>query len=242
VRITGNVLPSHHSISSKFDIRRKEFANHALKWTREFESLDSTETHVAQMAEKAVDAVKSLEKEVKKLRKQLSAKQSIQSRASRQYKLFERKARRSNEQNAAYKALREARQATRVVRGVLIPEEAALRAAKAASYYWNSVLKGAKAKEKADKEKGEGKKEKADKEKGKEKKERATVATWSRFTVEDSTEYLDVSQLITNCRGKNRQVVFAGTDYGVCKMSETCAQTLNEIKAHVNRYRVLSGE
>ena len=95
---------------------------------REFESLDCTEDYVAGMAEKAVDAAKSREKEVKRLRKQLSAKQSVQSRASCQYK---KKARGSNEQKTAYKALREARQSARVVRGVLIPEEAALRAAKA---------------------------------------------------------------------------------------------------------------
>ena len=110
-----------------------------------------------------------------------------------------------------------------------------MRTAKAESYYWNNVLKGVKAKEKADKEKGEMKKEKAVKGKGKEKEKSATVVTWSHFTVEDATEHLDISQLITNCRGKNRQIVFAGTDYGVCKMSETCAQTINEIKVHTNR-------
>ena len=98
-------------------------------------------------------------------------------------------------------------------------------------YYWNNVLKGAKT-EKADRKKG----------KEREKEKKATAATWSRFTVEDATEHLDISQLVTNCRGKNRQVVFAGTDYGVSKMSETCAQTLGEIEAHINRYKDLFGE
>jgi hypothetical protein len=65
------------------------------------------------------------------------------------------------------------------------------------------------------------------------------VATWTRFIIEDFTERLDIKQLLVNCRGKNRRVVFAGTDYGMCKMSETCAQTLEEIQAHINRYQVL---
>ncbi|KAF9412155.1 hypothetical protein BGZ76_005226, partial [Entomortierella beljakovae] len=37
-----------------------------------------------------------------------------------------------------------------------------------------------------------------------------------------------------------KQVVFTGTDYGVCKMSVTVAQTHGEIIEHINRYNVLA--
>jgi hypothetical protein len=239
VRISGTVLPegpSRHPVSSQFDASRTRFPSHAVRWMSEFDALHMTETDVTRMAEGAVAAVKSLQNEVGKLRKQLAVVQSAQTRAGREHKLLEREEGGSDERKAAYKVLREAREATRAIRGVVIPEEAALRAARSTSYYWNNVLKGAKAKEKADKGKGKEIVQKEKEEKG------LTVASWSHFTIEDYTESLDIKQLLLNSRGKNRQVVFAGTDYGISKMSETCAQTLEEIEAHINRFQVLCGE
>jgi hypothetical protein len=234
VRITGTVLPdgpSRHRVSSQYDARRKDFTSTPRRWMREFESLHSTEAEVTRLAEKAVEVVKSVQSKVTKTRQQLRAALSAQTRAS----ILHRQAG-GPDKNAAYAALKEARQVTRAIRGVVIPEEAALRAARSTSYYWNNVLKGAKAKEKADKGKGKEIVQKEKEEKG------LTVASWSHFTIEDYTESLDIKQLLLNSRGKNRQVVFAGTDYGISKMSETCAQTLEEIEAHINRFQVLCGE
>ncbi|KAG0195044.1 hypothetical protein BGX28_002470, partial [Mortierella sp. GBA30] len=69
-----------------------------------------------------------------------------------------------------------------------------------------------------------------------------TTPTWSVPTVEDNTERLDLSKLqglSTNSRGKTRTLVYAGTDYGVRKMSETVAQTHSQIQAHINRFHQL---
>jgi len=233
VRISGTVLPNGpsrrgHPVSSQYDARRKSFTSSSLKWLQEFESLGCTEADVVRLAEKAAETVKSLEKAVKNLKKQVSLKESTRTRASRRLELCRRE---QGQRKEPYNAVKDARQAARDARRELIPQETALRAAKRTLYYWNNVLKGAKAKDKAGKDKG--------KEKEVKREDKATTATWSRFTVEDATEHLDISQLITNCRGKNRQVVFAGTDYGVSKMSETCAQTLAEIETHINRYKEL---
>ncbi|KAG9319417.1 hypothetical protein KVV02_002477 [Mortierella alpina] len=66
-----------------------------------------------------------------------------------------------------------------------------------------------------------------------------TAPTWAHFTVQDNTENLDLTQLqniTTHARGKRRLLVFAGTDYGVAKMSETVAVTQAQIQTHINRY------
>ncbi|KAF9533037.1 hypothetical protein BGW38_010495, partial [Lunasporangiospora selenospora] len=52
-------------------------------------------------------------------------------------------------------------------------------------------------------------------------------------TVEDATERLDISQLSKD------EIVFAGTDPGVVKMSVTCPMTVQEIETHVNRFHLL---
>jgi hypothetical protein len=192
-----------------------------------------TETDTSRWAEVAVDKVKDLEKDVKRLRKELSAKESAQSRACRQF----HSEKSSTARREKYRILKEARAATRKIRGDLAPKETALHAARAESYYWNNVLKGARTKKPEEKEERMGK----DKKK-KEKMGVTSTPTWSRHTLENATERIDISSLRINSRGKPRRVVFAGTDYGVCKMSETSALTLEEIEEHINRYRLLSGK
>ncbi|KAF9405064.1 hypothetical protein BGZ76_006698 [Entomortierella beljakovae] len=44
-----------------------------------------------------------------------------------------------------------------------------------------------------------------------------------------------------NTRGKNKSIVFGGTDYGVVKLSETCTFSHAEIEWHINKYQVLAG-
>ncbi|KAK3812952.1 MAG: hypothetical protein J3Q66DRAFT_347018 [Benniella sp.] len=77
-----------------------------------------------------------------------------------------------------------------------------------------------------------------------------TTPDWTKHTVEDATEHLDISALleehgkVIELKGggsKERRIAFAGTDYGVCKMSETVPQTLDQIHSHLNRYQVLAG-
>ncbi|KAF9943980.1 hypothetical protein BGZ70_005191, partial [Mortierella alpina] len=40
---------------------------------------------------------------------------------------------------------------------------------------------------------------------------------------------------------QERQVVFSGTDYGLCTMSETVPQTLDEIMTHISRFNLRKG-
>ncbi|KAK3804896.1 MAG: hypothetical protein J3Q66DRAFT_423658 [Benniella sp.] len=74
--------------------------------------------------------------------------------------------------------------------------------------------------------------------------------TTADYSVEDATEHLDISALleehgkVIELKGggsKKWRITFAGTDYGVCKMSETVPQTLDQTQSHLNRYQVLAG-
>ncbi|KAG0329369.1 hypothetical protein BGZ99_002375 [Dissophora globulifera] len=65
--------------------------------------------------------------------------------------------------------------------------------------------------------------------------------SWTWTKVEEATEFLDITEILSDACRKKRQVVFSGTDYGLCTISETVALTLEEIQVHLNRYQVLSG-
>ncbi|KAG0247084.1 hypothetical protein BG011_002070, partial [Mortierella polycephala] len=69
-----------------------------------------------------------------------------------------------------------------------------------------------------------------------------TNPTWNHFTGEEAVEHLDIKDLIQNCRNGERTVVFAGTDYGLCKMSETIALTRTQLEEHINYYSILLGD
>lgn len=60
--------------------------------------------------------------------------------------------------------------------------------------------------------------------------------------VEDNCELLDLSNIIAESKTENHAIVFAGTDYGVCKMSETVAITSQVMAHHFDRYDVLDGK
>ncbi|KAF9282995.1 hypothetical protein BGZ68_005618 [Mortierella alpina] len=65
---------------------------------------------------------------------------------------------------------------------------------------------------------------------------RDSIPTWEHPAVEDRADRIDISQLLQNCRGKNRQLVFSGNDYGLVTMSETVGFTLPQIQYHLYRY------
>jgi len=233
LHITGKVIPhgsyrNGHPISSQYNERKKIFSNHSLNWMKKYEASEKTKDEVEKEIEQVADAIKTLEEGLKKERKMLATKETIQSKASYNHKI--------KNSNDTYQVLQAARKEVREVRGIIIPKEAILRQMRKKRYYWNNILNGAKTKEKEKKES----EEKIDKKKSKKEAQvKLTTSTWSHFTVEDSTECLDISNLITNHQGKNMQVVFSGTDYGINKMSETCALTLAEVESHVNRYNLL---
>ncbi|KAF9355574.1 hypothetical protein BGX26_006385 [Mortierella sp. AD094] len=52
---------------------------------------------------------------------------------------------------------------------------------------------------------------------------------------------MDISELRANCRGRERTLVFSGSDYGICKLSQTVALSQARIEEHLNNYYALSG-
>jgi hypothetical protein len=126
-----------------------------------------------------------------------------------------------------YESLQKARRAVRQARSAISPCEDAIRRQRQNLYYWNNIHRAAKASRKTNGSEENGRSRKI------------TTATWSHHNVEDNTEYLDITGIMVNSRGKKRRIVFSGTDYGVSIMSETVAQTFEEIEDHINRYDVL---
>ncbi|KAF9554731.1 hypothetical protein BGW38_009297, partial [Lunasporangiospora selenospora] len=121
---------------------------------------------------------------------------------------------------AAYRTLQQARVVVRKCRIKVDQIDMQLRDLRRERYYFNNALRASKSKKNTDRAQDTHSKQ-------------LTIPTPENFTVEDSIEQIDISQLPRD------RIVFAGTDPGVKKMSVTCAQTLHEIELHINRYHVL---
>ncbi|KAF9080159.1 hypothetical protein BGX27_005686, partial [Mortierella sp. AM989] len=179
---------------------------------------------VIHKAEEADKAVKELESQVKRLRKVVSEKQAIQSEASQNLRMNDL---------GGYQILWEARRSLRSARQQLLPRETELRQLRQELYNWNQMVKASKTKDIDDWEPASNSGT-----------PKYTRPTWLHPATEDKTEMLDLSdlsQIMTNSRGKRRAISYAGTDYGVCTMSETVALTEDQIKGHLNRYWQLQG-
>ena len=125
-----------------------------------------------------------------------------------------------------YGALVKARKDLRDKRTALLTEEMNLRQHRQDRYYWNKVAKAATSS--------------GNIRAGRASQASDTVPIWNWPMAEDSTRYLDISKLqAQTAQHPDKVIVFAGTDYGIRRMSETVAQTYNEIQAHINRYWVL---
>ncbi|KAF9952623.1 hypothetical protein BGZ72_006050 [Mortierella alpina] len=59
--------------------------------------------------------------------------------------------------------------------------------------------------------------------------------------MDDASERIEIEQLLQDARGQERQVVFSGTNYGHCTMSETVPQALDEITAHISHFSLRKG-
>ncbi|KAF9079621.1 hypothetical protein BGX27_006180, partial [Mortierella sp. AM989] len=171
----------------------------------------------------AVDSrVKAEESIVNSIRRDLNRKQSQKATAVRLV---------AQREAGAYDHLWEARAALREVQKKLLPHEESLRQLKQERYQWNNIVKASKSATKAKQARSTKEIDQAHKD--------YSTPTWLHPMVEDSTNKLDISSLI-NARGKDRTVVFAGTDYGLVKMSETVALTHRQIQTHINRFQALA--
>ncbi|KAG0301979.1 hypothetical protein BGZ98_007895, partial [Dissophora globulifera] len=172
-----------------------------------------------EQAEQLAAAVKEQETKVSALRRIHKAKEDIQAGVARRTSECDRM---SPEESVLYTGLREARSATRDVRAELFPEVAKTRQLRQELYYCNRMIKAPKTKN----SNGPA---------------QLTQVSPEWTKVEDATEFLDISELLQSARCKKKRVVFSGSDYGLCTMSETVAQTLQEIEVHLNKYEVLFG-
>ncbi|KAF9080914.1 hypothetical protein BGX27_005179, partial [Mortierella sp. AM989] len=202
-------------------------------WAQECSLKGETKEEAEMEAKSAANEVEVLNKKIIELRRSLAVLEKDQSQKSLAHRKLEQHKQTSNtvERKDAYKSLTETRTELRNVRNRLMPMETKLRELRRTIYYWNKVAKVIAWQKKQESNTSINTNTTPD--------EKSTVSDWSHFTVEDNTEKLDISKLMMNARGKNRQVVFAGTDYGICKMSETIAQTQEEIETHINRYNAL---
>lgn len=235
IQLTGKVIAhgrqdgrTGYPVQSAYEQRKKDrkgwTADH--KWKREWwtikdehEDYEQALAYVQAQEDSAEERKKNEESVMRALRKKHKGTQMAQTQA-----------RHGNE----YTCLKEARLATRAERRILLPREVALKEVKKELYYWNKTKKAA-----------ESDREGNNVRPGTSKTQQISTPTWACPTVEDSTDRLDLSHLLqstTNARGRPRTVIFAGTDYGVVKMSETVAVTKSEIEVHLNRYHQLFGK
>ncbi|KAF9947605.1 hypothetical protein BGZ72_010427 [Mortierella alpina] len=233
VHITGTVVPhgenrKGYPQTSIYEERKKAKIRASLgnSWREEYERSGMSTEEITARRDELAEEVQSQENALKELRKVVADKESLQSEESRA--LSEMKHMRGTaEEHGQYSKLRDARLVTRESRTILLPKEAELRSLRQELYFLNKLSDAAKSA-------GKRRTKKSD-------PPPLTQPQWDMFTTEDATEYLDISQLMSTS-GHERQIVFSGTDYGLCTMSETVPQTLEEIQVHINRYNLLKGK
>ncbi|KAF9974237.1 hypothetical protein BGZ75_000912, partial [Mortierella antarctica] len=226
VQIMGEVLVKdgdiqRHPVTSKYDQRKKNPAGTAGNyWTREFHRSGLTKGQVYSKAESCADNVKEQESAIKQHRALVAQRVQAQSAASQREKAERTK--------KSYEALQDARKSVRTANQVLSPLKERLRLARREKYYWNKVFKAPVQEKPESLARAE--------------KVRDSIPTWDHPAVEDRADRMDISLLMQNCRGKDRQLVIGGTDYGLVTMSETVGLTFPQIQSHLNRYDRLQGK
>ncbi|KAF9079832.1 hypothetical protein BGX27_005915, partial [Mortierella sp. AM989] len=160
---------------------------------------------VEKKAEEVNDKIEEIKENIEKQRKDRRDKRMAQSLARRQVN--------DVQSTEAYENLSEARVELRKVHRKLIPQEAQLRELRRELYAWNKLhtapaLSASTSNTPAIK---------------------MTIPTWEHSSVEDDVQHMDISNLQANSRGKRRILVFAGTDYGIVKMSQTVALSQAQI-------------
>lgn len=269
IRIMGEVIAHDedgrvgYPIRSVYEKRKrgKGARSGGGQWAAELERIGLSTEEIEAKAEEATENIKKDEREVRKLRKDAAVLQAEQMKASSRLKRSDKAKRESgvealpefesepggseneddasealpefepepggseNEDDASedlYGALVVARGALRAKHSELIPQEVNLQRHRKERYYWNKLSKVSTSKRKSNKAS----------------KTQDTVPSWSWPMAEDSVKRLDISKL-QKAQGQDKVIVFAGTDYGIRRMSETVPQTYNEIQAHINRFWVL---
>ncbi len=219
----GDTIRTGHPVTSHYDKRKKKDGRKtaARKWRQEFINSNFTKDEVDQLALQAARELRTKESAIKPLREEVETRQARQDAASWRVK---------KQQPGAYAELVAARQSLREKRTGLLQEELDLKRLRQHWYRLNKMSEAA----------GKMKRSKS----GSSQNTAAapspsmTTPTPDWPTVEDSSKYLDISQL----RGPGGPILaWSGTDYGISKMSETVALPYAGIRTHLNRYQTLYG-
>jgi hypothetical protein len=225
IRLTGRVVAhgvnrSGYPVVSAYDERRKRVQAQGNTWIHKFIDSGLNAEKVTELAEVNEAAKKQLEADIKPLRKVVKERQAIQSSISYNVGFG----------GSSYEELHSARGDLRQARRELIPHEEALRNQRQVTYHYNKLAKAVE-NCKVDQPNETSVKNK-----------RFSAPTWDLPAVEDSCEYLDLSKIVAESKAENRTIVFSGTDYGICKMSETVAMTQEGMQGHFGRYDMLQGK
>ncbi|KAF9992781.1 hypothetical protein BGZ65_011808, partial [Modicella reniformis] len=235
VRVVGSVIPNGgllignrkrtgHPVVSQLEQRRKKRVGGSVrnKWTLAFFAQDLNAGQVKAKAEELSVRVKEAQDDIQGPRRVKRTKQAAQT-------LLRRTANRikgpDRFKSDAYNQLLVAREDVRKHHEVLDPKENNLRELRRQLYYYNKL-------DKADKTPVETTRS--------DQTVNRTTPDWAHFTVEDDVRQLDISKLTANSKSKQGMIVFSGTDYGLCKMSETVALPRWQLEEHMNYYSVLS--
>ena len=194
-------------------------------WTRQLAELDISRDAIAAAAEHYSAEKKAVQGRVRKQKKELAALTTSQTLARRRYDREKSK--------MAYRALKETRRAVRKARKTVAPLVKEQKSLNQQSYYWNKLDQAGKTSKNIRSKDTSTSTSTAPK---------ITTFTWECHAQEDDVAHSNIDSLLQNCRGKNRQVVFAGTDYGLVKMSRTVAVSRAVLAEHQNYFGILAGK
>ncbi|KAF9943688.1 hypothetical protein BGZ70_005571, partial [Mortierella alpina] len=184
-----------HPTTSKYEQRKKNKAGTVGRyWSNEFYRSGLSKRQIYIKAEHCADNVKEQEVVVKHHRAQVAHLVQEQSTAADD----DRKARTAQ----SYETLRIARTRVREARMILSPLQEKLRLARREKYYWNKLHKAPL-------------QENPETTTSRSAPVRDSIPTWDNPAVEDRADKMDISQLLQNCRGEDRQLVVGATDYGL---------------------------
>lgn len=233
VRVVGDVIAhggslldgskrTGHPVVSQYDLRQKskKHDHTSNPWTREFFAQDLSPTEIKERAVELSAAKAIAEEDIKEPRRKTKDLQCTQTKLHRAVNTIKCPDRFATETYEKFRSNRENLHSARIE---LSQQEEALRDLKRELYYFNKL-------DKADK---------SSPPKNLESSRTMTTPTWDRFTVEDDVRHLDIKKLATS---DGRSIVFSGTDYGVCTMSQTVALSSEQVSEHFNYYFAMSGK
>ncbi|KAG0209409.1 hypothetical protein BGX31_002132, partial [Mortierella sp. GBA43] len=225
VRLLGSVIPHGQTIGdgpklrqgypveSQLEVRRKNQKGRRREstWTDMMAMLDVSKEDARMMMEETKAQMKPMESVVRS-KKKLTSLRLAQTSARTDYN--------TSKDRTAYQDLRLARSAVRQQWKDLEEPLTTLKHLRRENYQWMKIANAPKPTQ------------------GQEvpRQDTMTTPTWGWRTVEDDVKHTDLSQLQSQC-SQDRCLVYSGTDYGICTMSETAPVTAGQLQEHLALYR-----